>query len=195
MTAELRCDSCHSAIPTENWNRDRGVPCPICKTVTWAQVFPAVMSEKWGVTGEPLASDAESSCFFHPQNRASISCDSCGRFLCKLCDLALGAEHVCPQCLHQGVAKKSSTLLDNRRVLYDSIVLAVALAGPVLLISPSLITGPLSVMLAIWFWRKPRSIVPRTRVRFILAIVFGMLQTLLWAGFFWAIFTQREGAK
>jgi hypothetical protein len=151
VTAELRCDTCHSAIPAENWNRDRGIPCPVCKTVIWAQVFPAVLTEKWGVTGEPLSSEAESSCFFHPQSRAAVACDSCGRFLCKLCDLAVDDEHICPQCLYQGVAQKGASLTDNRRVLYDSIVLALALGGPFLLFWPSLITGPLSVILAIWY--------------------------------------------
>jgi len=192
VTAELRCDSCRTSIPAENWNREWGAPCPICRTRIWTQVFPAVLAEKWGTIGEPVTSDAEAGCFFHPQTKAALACDACGRFLCRLCDIELGTQHVCPTCLQQGVATKSASVLDNRRVLYDSIVLGVSLAGPLFFIWPSLFTAPLSVILAIWYWNRPRSIVPRTRVRFILAIVFGVTQSLLWAGLIWAVATQRK---
>ncbi len=151
-----------------------------------------MLAEKWGTIGEPVTSDAEAGCFFHPQTKAALACDACGRFLCRLCDIELGTQHVCPTCLQQGVATKSASVLDNRRVLYDSIVLGVSLAGPLFFIWPSLFTAPLSVILAIWYWNRPRSIVPRTRVRFILAIVFGVTQSLLWAGLIWAVATQRK---
>lgn len=195
MTAELRCDKCRSAIPAENWNREGGSRCHICGTRVWAQVFPAVLSEKWGTAGEAVTSDAEAGCFFHPQSKAALACDSCGRFLCKLCDIELGNQHVCPTCLQQGVAPSSATVLDNRRVLYDSIVLGVAMVGPLLFFGPSIITGPLAVILAIWFWKRPRSIVPRTRIRMILGLILGILQVLFWVGIIWAGITARKGGS
>lgn len=156
-------------------------------------MYPAVLAEKWGTVGEAVTSDAEAGCFFHPQSKAVLACDSCGRFLCKLCDIELGGQHVCPICLQDGVAAKSDTVLDNRRVLYDSIVLGVSIVGPLMFIWPSLITGPLTIILALWFWKRPRSIVPRTRIRFIVAILFGLVQSLLWVGLFWALATRKAG--
>lgn len=193
MTAEIRCDSCQNPIPAESWNREGGVPCFACRTRVMTQVFPAVISAKRGTSAEAISTDAEAGCFFHPQSKAAIACDSCGRFLCGLCDLDLNGQHICPICLQQGVAATSATVLDNRRVLYDSIVLGLSIFGPLFFMWPSLITAPLSIILSIWYWKRPRSIVPRTSVRFIVAIIFGIVQCLLWGAMFWAIATQRKG--
>jgi hypothetical protein len=196
VTAEIRCDSCKTAIPAESWNRENGAPCAVCRTQVRVQVFPAVLSTKRGTSAEPLATDSEAACFFHPQSRASIACDGCGRFLCGLCDLDLNGQHVCPICLQKGVAKSSAAVLDNRRVLYDSIALGLSIFGAAFFLWPSIITGPLSIVLSIWYWRRPRSIVPRTSIRFILAIVFSLIQCLLWGAMFWAVATasKRGGA-
>jgi hypothetical protein len=192
VTAEIRCDSCRTSIPSDDWNREGGAPCPICRTRVWAQVFPAVRTVKLGSAAEAVAADVEAACYFHPQSKAAAACDSCGRFLCGLCDLDVNGQHLCPTCLGNGAIPASASILDNRRVLYDSIVLGLAIGGGMFFIWPSIVTGPLSVVLAIWYWKRPRSIVPRTPIRFILAIVIGVAQILLWAGLFWAMATQRK---
>ena len=60
--------------------------------------------------------------------------------------------------------------------MYDSIALALATL-PVLLIWPAIVTGPVTLFLIFRWWHKPGSIVPRTRVRFYLAALFGLVQT------------------
>lgn len=156
-------------------------------------MFPAIQQKLTGQRAEAIGSESESSCFFHPQSRAAVACDSCGRFLCGLCDLDTGGTggHVCPTCFANPSLPAGGAMVDKRRVLYDSIVLGVNLGGFFFFFWPSLITGPLSVVLALWFWRKPRSIVPRyTALRFVLTIVLGLLQGALWFAVFWAIAKQ-----
>ena len=42
------------------------------------------------------------------------------------------------------------------------------------------ITAPLALYMAIRHWNSPRSIVHRTRIRYVLAIVFAALQLIGW---------------
>ncbi|BDC52524.1 hypothetical protein F183_A48390 [Bryobacterales bacterium F-183] len=190
MTGDLRCDSCQGGIPPELWNQQQGALCPYCGKRSWTRVFPAIQHTVAGQSPEAIGSESESSCFFHPRSRAIVACDSCGRFICGLCDLDTGSTggHICPTCFTSPKAPGSGTLLDKRRVLYDSILLGLNLGGFFFFFWPSLITAPLSIVLAIWYWRKPRSIVPRyTTFRFVLVIVLGLLQTAIWIALFWSV--------
>lgn len=193
MTGDLRCDFCQGGIPPELWNQPEGAACPYCGKRSWTRVFPAIQNRAIGRGAEAIGSESESSCFFHPQSRAAVACDSCGRFICGLCDLDTGGNggHICPTCFANPATAGARPMLDKRRVLYDSIVLGVNLGGFFFFFWPSLITGPLSVVLALWFWRKPRSIVPRyTTLRFALVILLGLLQSALWFAVFWAMAKQ-----
>jgi hypothetical protein len=83
--------------------------------------------------------------------------------------------------------------LENRRVLYDTVALAVA-TGPMLLIWPTIITAPMSIFLAIRYWKTPLSIVKRTKVRFILAIVFAISQIAGWGFVAYAMILLRASS-
>lgn len=193
MTPELRCDSCRTEIPPENWNRPEGAPCPGCGELVRAAVFPSIRRQVRGSAADAIGSESEASCFYHPNSRAVIACDGCGRFVCALCDLDLGGRHVCPNCLRTGVSSQSDAIVDNRRVLYDSILLGLSMLGPLVFLWPSLITAPLTLILSVWYWNRPRSIVPRTRVRYFLAIVFALAQLGFWGAVVWSIATARKG--
>ena len=69
--------------------------------------------------------------------------------------------------------------LDNVRPLYDNLALAVALA-PVVLVFPTPITAPMAVYIALRRWRSPGSLVPRTKVRFWLALLLALAQIVAW---------------
>ena len=44
----------------------------------------------------------------------------------------------------------------------------------------TLITAPMALFLAIRYWNAPRSLIHRTKVRFIFAILFSSLQIVGW---------------
>ena len=136
-----------------------------------------------------LVTEGEASCFYHPNKKAVLPCEACGRFLCALCDVELNGQHLCPACLASGQKKGKLSNLDNRRVLYDSLALTLALL-PLLVWPFTLITAPAALFIAIRYWRAPGSLVQRTKIRLILAMFFALAQMAGWGIGFWAMFNS-----
>src|SRR6185312_11526726 len=119
------------------------------------EVFPALFRKiDAGKSGETIMVEGESSCFYHPQKKAVLPCDGCGRFLCALCDCPLDGRHLCPTCLEAGRTKGKIKSLDNERTLYDSIALALTLY-PLIIFYFTLITAPLALFVAVRYWNAP----------------------------------------
>ena len=78
--------------------------------------------------------------------------------------------HFCPACLETGKTKGRIKSLDNQRTLYDSIALSLAVL-PILIFYFTIITAPMALFVAIRYWKTPQSILRRTRIRAIAAIV------------------------
>jgi hypothetical protein len=86
-------------------------------------------------------------------------------------------------CLESGKRKHQIKNLENRRTLYDTMALALALL-PMLFIWPTLVTAPLTLFTVIRYWKAPSSIVQRTKLRFVLAGLLATAQMVAWAIFF-----------
>jgi len=186
----LTCPKCRIPLRWEMLNQADPIPCPSCRTELLALGFPALVARvAQGQPGEKLVSDADASCFYHPTKKATILCEGCGRFLCALCDIELSNQHLCPTCVETGSRKEKLQDLSRRRVLYDDVALAVALL-PVLFWPLTLITAPIALFLAIRYWKAKSSIVPRTKMRFLVAIFFASLQVAGWATFFFFKFAR-----
>jgi hypothetical protein len=125
-------------------------------------------------------SDVEASCFYHPDKQAVTTCSNCGRFLCSLCDIELNNRHMCPACLESGKKKRRIKDLENHRFRYDKLVLLLALL-PILLWPFTLITAPLTVIIAIKYWNAPSSIIKKSRFRLILALIPAGIQIVAWS--------------
>jgi hypothetical protein len=164
--------------------------CPSCGTDLDLTVFPALHRPvERGAEGETLMVEGESSCFYHPAKKAVIPCGACGRFLCALCDVELDGSHLCPTCLESGKRKGRLAQLENRRTNYDSLALTIALV-PLIMWPITLITAPCAIYYAIRYWNAPRSIVPRGRLRYVLAILFAALQIIGWGFLIYNIVTE-----
>ena len=127
--------------------------------------------------------DKEAGCFYHPGKKAVTPCSACGRFVCALCDVALNGRHLCPACFEKGKSKRKIKSLENHRTCYDTIALMVATV-PLLFYFITLITAPLAIYLTVRHWNTPSGIIPRTRIRFILAFFMAGLQIAGWILFF-----------
>ncbi len=155
-------------------------PCPACGVPLSVEVFPALFRPlAAGAAGEAIVAEGESSCFYHPQKRAILPCEWCGRFLCALCDLDLNGEHICPVCLERGRKKGRLANLDNQRTLHDQIALSLAV-WPMLVFYFTVLTAPIALFVALRHWSSPGSIVRPSRVRLVLAILISSLQILGW---------------
>ena len=176
----IACPQCHAPIATGHYNTPDLFRCPSCNEPIKIDVFPALFrGVQPGKAGDVLIDD-QASCFYHPQKKAVVPCDHCGRFLCALCDVEFGDKHLCPSCLEAGKKKSKIINLERQRVLYDSTALALALF-PIITIWFTLVTAPIALYLAIRHWNSSMSIVRRTKIRFILAISLAGLQIIAWA--------------
>jgi hypothetical protein len=179
----LTCPKCNVPLPEHVLASDQLEPCPTCRVPVHAEIYPAFFKPiERGSAGEAIVVEGEASCYYHPQKRAAIHCGSCGRFLCALCDVELNGEHICPACLESGQKKGKLTELENKRMLWDSAALWCAIL-PIFFGPLPFLTAPAAIILAIYAWNKPSSIVRQTRLRIYLAFVFsiiGVLSALFW---------------
>ena len=119
--AAVTCPHCSVDIPADS----RWQSCPYCQKWLQIRVWPIVRQN----TNAVSALSDQATCFFHPDKAFQACCQRCGRFVCALCDLQLGAEHVCPTCFERGRADSGAEAGNAewryRDVLYDSIAVTV----------------------------------------------------------------------
>ena len=191
MTPRLvACTKCRAPLPPVLYNLPELRRCPACNARAQIDVFPAALRPPGpSSVGEAVMVDGEASCFYHPTKKAILPCESCGRFLCAICDVELNGQHLCPGCLESGKKKGKLKQLENKRTLYDNMALAVA-GLPILLVWPSLIGAPIAIYLSIRYWKAPTSVIPRTKWRFVLAIIIALLTIFGWVAMFIVLFNS-----
>jgi len=188
----LACPKCKTPLPAAVANQRETNPCPSCAVPLQVEVFPALFRRNApGQAGEALLVDSDASCFYHPNKKAVLPCEGCGRFLCALCDCELHGQHYCPGCLEAGRKKGKIKRLENERICYDSIALALSLL-PLLLFYLTFITAPVALYLAIRHWNTPRSLVHATKIRSVLAIIFATLEIIGWGVGIYFLATSRS---
>jgi hypothetical protein len=126
------------------------------------------------------ALDGEATCYDHPAKRAVAACQQCGRFVCQLCAVEFNGQVWCPTCVAAGSGQARVVNPDAARILYDSIAMSGLLVSSLVFWPISVLTGPAAVIFAIVNWKKPLSLVRKSRWRFVAAIVLGLLITSAW---------------
>lgn len=197
--AAVACPACGYGLAPEAIGRVSEVACPQCRTLLCGDFFPVFWSPP--ATGSGMADradDGEAVCFFHPENRATLSCDRCGRFVCTVCDMPLGTRHLCPTCLSSGLGAEKLPELIVRRFHWAN---AAFLAGLLPLFAFFLwpffiVTGPLAIFCALFGWKRPGS-VPRGRRHWVavLGLLLGIVQLAVLVGFiglFASVFSKES---
>ncbi len=188
----INCPDCRRSIDPEIMNAATLQPCPGCQAAIRALVFPARLDE--GVPALPSpALPGEATCFYHESNAATASCDGCGKFICVLDDLPFGENHYCRDCINRGQKSGDLPFLVTRRIRYDRLVLAIAVL-PILMWPFTLLSAPIAFFLALFFWRKPLSIVPRLRLNYVLALLVSGAQMAGWFFLFYFLFTSMTSS-
>jgi hypothetical protein len=170
----VACPSCLGDVaPIETQTGRQS--CPYCQELLQIRLWPAVRHSPTAAAAMP----DQATCFFHPDKAFQACCHRCGRFVCALCDLQLGADHVCPTCFERGRADSG---LDggqaewrHRDVLYDSI--ALSLGWLWIVVWPVILAAlPAVIVLHVKYRKAPRLyLIPRSGWRFWVA----------YAGFAW----------
>ncbi len=183
MPLPLRCTRCDAPLAGRLADYASGRPCASCGAVLRVEAFPALLRDPAGQrpAAAPVSGE-EATCFYHPTKRVAVHCETCGRFLCAVCDLELDGRHLCPQCVAAGADARSIPKLETSRVLYDDIAVALAIL-PILFFPLTIFTAPAALVVAIRKWNAPSSIIPRRpQLRFAAAMLLAVLQIAGWVG-------------
>lgn len=174
----IPCARCSTPLP--NWELAAGdrATCTSCLSANTVRVFPALFVRRAAAQAD-AASEGEATCFDHPGKKAVASCQQCGRFVCQLCAIDFGGAVRCPSCMANAPVPLQAGGDVSRRILYDSIALTLPLSS--LIIYPlNIFAAPAALVLSIWKWRQPLSLVRHSRWRFVLAILISLAEVIGW---------------
>ena len=155
--------------------------CPSCGLPLEAWLFPALFHTlPAGAQPEP-ATEGEATCYNHVTRKAVLVCESCGRFLCSLCDLETNQRHYCPSCFEARQAAGRLSQLPTQLLRYDRIALGLSVLSVFMCCWPSILTAPAVIFLAIRYWNAPGSESSGARVGMIASVILSLLQLAWWA--------------
>jgi hypothetical protein len=169
-SGQVSCPSCAGDIAPDGTNTEWQT-CPYCNERLQIRVWPIVRQNTKAAT----ALSDQATCFFHPDKVLQACCRRCGRFVCALCDLQLGTDHVCPTCFERGRGDSGADAGKSewryRDVLYDSI--AVTVGWGWILFWPTIVAAvPTVIFLHVKYRKAPKSyLIPRVGWRFWMAYV------------------------
>ena len=174
----VNCARCQAPLPNYFFIATNITPCPSCGAELMVRAFPALFRTPQAPAAGEASLAGEATCFYHSEKRAAMSCHLCGRFLCAMYNVEFKAQNWCPGCLETSSRKRKGIDFENRRLLYDSVALAFA-TFPFLLLWPCLIGAPVALYISFRYWKAPGSILPRTKIRFLAAILLATAQLVL----------------
>lgn len=173
MIAALACPKCRMALNPVDYPPDEFRECTNCGAALRMEEFPALRRPAaTGQAAEAILIEGEAGCFYHPGKKAVVPCAACGRFLCALCDIELGDQHLCPNCIETSRQKNTLAALESSRFLYDELALSLSVIS--LLICG--ILAPVAMYIGIRHWKKPGSLTSRVRWKIPLALVLSVAQ-------------------
>lgn len=185
-SATVSCPGCEGDLAVDDSSTGWQI-CPYCHKRLRTWIWPVVRQNSSAVA----ALSEQATCFFHPDKAFHVCCQRCGRFVCALCDLQVGAEHVCPTCFERGRddSGKDAGKAEwrYRDVLYDSIALVVGW-GWIIFWPTFVVALPTVIILHVKYRKAPRSyVIPRSGWRFWIAYVgLAWIPILLTASLLWA---------
>ena len=195
-TPALACPQCSLALDPSSLTSGPGTACPHCHCELHGTVLPAFWKNPADLTlRAQTAGEGEAVCFFHPQNRAALSCERCGRFICSVCEFTIGTRHLCPTCLSSGLTGDKLQELIPWRFIWSDAALFTGLM-PLLLgvfMWPFIVfSGAAAIFFALFGWKRPGSL-PRGRRHWaaIVGIIGGALQIAIWITAAIFLYTSR----
>jgi hypothetical protein len=194
MAIRLNCPRCSEPIPAASAGKLQMLRCPACSAAIEAVLFPVMLSEAAARTKIQIAQGSEAVCYFHSRYRAVTPCTSCGRFLCELCSVNVGARLLCAECISRLRKQTGECGLVHRAALFDNTALFLVI-GPAISLFFSIFTllsAPAALFLSLYYWSRQWTLLSRSRVRFVIAIIFSLLLLLGWAVVIYTVVTSRN---
>jgi len=178
--AAVRCIYCSRALPSAQVAASNGeVWCDGCRKSSSVIALPALLED-----GKPkppplieAPGEGDAACFYSPGRKATKECGHCGVLISDVWAAQWGSKVVCLKCLEHLRETTKDATFQSKRVLWDNITALLALTPFTLVLyflAP--FTAPAAVLLGLWHWNSPRSLVPRSRLRLVLGLLLGLLQ-------------------
>lgn len=194
MPAQLTCPHCSGPLPIDLFIAGRHSQCPACHSRVEAYIFPEFQKATSARSEIHLAQEHEAVCYFHSRYRAKNHCDNCGRFLCEICAINVGKRELCAECLSQLRKQRNETGLVQYAALFDNVSLFLVTA-PVITIFfwfLTIFSAPVSLFLSCYYWPRQWNLLPRSRFRFVLAILFSLILIGFWIFVIYYLATHRR---
>jgi hypothetical protein len=183
MAANLSCPRCSERLPVDLFVSGQPAQCPACHSQVEAYIFPEFNRDPSSRPGIHLAQEQEAVCYFHSRYRAMTPCDNCGRFLCEFCTISVGSRQLCAECLSQLRKQRNETGLVHFAALFDNVALFLVTAPAVTVIFGffTILSAPVSLFLSFYYWPRQWNLLPRSRLRFGIAMLLSVLLIAFWA--------------
>jgi hypothetical protein len=194
MAANLSCPHCSERLPVNLFVPGHPGECPACHSQVEAHIFPEFYRDSFARPDVHPAQEHEAVCYFHSRYRARIPCDNCGRFLCEICAISVGSRQLCADCLSQLRKQRNETGLVQYAPLFDNVALFLVTAPVVTVIFGvfTILSAPVSSFLSIYYWSRQWNLLPRSRLRFGVAILISVLLIGFWAFVFYYVAITRR---
>ena len=171
----FKCSKCgQESSPGKNYDSSLFYKCSSCKSRNYVEIFPAIRNEIQKGERPEAAMNEESTCFKHSTNIAVAACESCGVYMCKLCDLEIEGRHLCPDCLKNKPPELKTTT--QKTILYDELALHLTTIPLIIFGYVLIITAPIAVVMSIVCWNKVNTPYKRSRWRFVVAFILGLIE-------------------
>ncbi len=183
------CPNCRTAIPVDPTRRDQEVRCPFCRKTITFQIFPRLTRTPPPEPISEVAAPGEATCRFYPELKAEVVCDACGCFLSRRASIRWADRPLCMPCLHALREEKADTEFRADLKIWDNRALALLALAPF-----TLFTAPVAIFLLVRFRREPRGWVPRSSLRWWLAMILALLTLGAWIALIviWIALVVRE---
>lgn len=183
----IACPNCRTILPAQISNTGLLHKCPNCLTQLRAELFNAFRRPvDHGQSAEHVQTQGQAECYYHPGKMAVAPCSGCGRLLCALCEIPFDGRTLCTHCLQSGRDNQQLPSVGKNRFLYDNLALALA-AWPIIVlpfIFFTIITAPAAIYVVLRYWGSTHSLLPRTKYRFVLALLLALAELVGWVSLF-----------
>lgn len=109
-------------------------------------------------------------------------CHNCGRFLCEICAVGVGSRQLCTECLSQLRKQRNENGLVHYAPLFDNVALFLVTAPLVTVVFWifTFFAAPVSLFVSFYYWSRQWNLLPRSHLRFIVAILLSLLLIAFW---------------
>lgn len=179
-TLWFACPACRSPKSVGLANEQSETSCIACRHTVTGLLFPRALAPASPPplpVAAPIPGDAV--CFYDPARKATGLCDQCGVLVSDDWSAHWGNRKICLRCLEKLRESGRDSRFESSRLMWDNICLLLSLA----VLNPfvpyvAAITAPLALILGLRAWKRPRSLVHRSRFRLVVALVFSLLQII-----------------